>query len=286
MFKTSRIEKMVKLCLISGFLKRDIAPLSLMLIAPPESNKTSILKKFEGMKNVKYTVDLSSKPLIKFLEDASKEKFYHIIIPDFVKVVRHNQNTVNSVIATLNASMEEGIKESMYYGQEIKLKKNVQIGLITSITPELYIQQFKLWNEIGFLSRFVNVSYKYSEETRQDIMRLITGDASFHLDEEFSSIKKGGKKDIKMSKDMAEVVRFLVDDVVKRLQSFSVTTYKGDVKRVIKLDIQGFRLLKQMLLLTKCIAFDKGLDEVNGECINELKILLDYVTMPNSPKLI
>lgn len=287
MFKTDKIEKIVKYALISGFLKRDTAPLSLMIVAPPESNKTSMLKQFEKVKGLKYTIDLSSKPLMDFLKDAVKEKYYHIVVPDFVKVVRHNYNTVNSVVATLNALIEEGIQRSMFYGQEISLPKNVRCGMITSITPELYRQQFKLWNDIGFLSRFITISYEYSEETRNEIMKLISGNGEMSLDETLTKLKKSGnKKDISISNDVSEGIRLYVSELVNRLRTFHVYVSKGNAKYKLKFDIQGFRLLKQMRLLAKSIAFDKGLDIVNYECLGELKDLMEFFTLPDNPKVI
>jgi hypothetical protein len=287
MFKTKSIEDIIRYSIITGYLKRDIAPISLMIIAPPESNKTSMLKQFETLKNVKYTADISSKPLIEFIKNVSKDKYYHIIIPDFIKVVKHNQKTVDSVIVTINSMIEEGIRSSMYYGQEIDLKKNVQCGVITSITPDLYVQQFKAWNDIGFLSRFMHVTYEYSDETRTEIMKMIIGNEKPNLDEQINKIKKTGKlKDIPIQKDVAEGIMNYTDEVVKKIRSYNVSVWQGAVKRNISMNIQGFRLLKQLLLFSKAIAFDKGYEEVNYECLNELKRLLEYFCMPNNPKVV
>jgi hypothetical protein len=284
--KTPKVEKLVKYAVISGFLQREkeAPPLSLMLVAPPESNKTTILKQFDGMKNVFYTVDISSKPLIDFLKKAALEKYHHIIIPDFIKVVSHNRNTVSAVVTTMNAMMEEGIRSSIFYGQEIDLKNNVKCGIITSITPKLYKEQFKTWNDIGFLTRFLTVSYEYSEETRLEIMRLISGDGLAPLDEELSKIRKAGKKSISINNDISNGIMLYTDELVKKLKTFYVTSYYNNSPKKIFLDIQGFRLLKQMRLLSMAIAFERGLDAVNYECLTELKDLIDYIRMPDNPK--
>lgn len=284
MFKTNHLEKLVKYAVITGFLRRSTAPLSLMLIAPPESNKTSILKQFESVKNVKYTIDLSSKPLISFLKGASKDKFYHIIVPDFIKVVTHRYTTASSVITTLNSAIEEGIRTSMFYGQEIDLKKNVKIGLITSMTPDVYKAQFKAWNEIGWLTRFLTVSYKYSNETRLEIMKLICGDGEEPLDDTLSKIRKKGQKNITISRDISEGIMLFADNMIGRLREYFVITYRGDMRQKVYMDIQGFRLLKQLRLLAKAIAYDHGRDAVNYEDLAELKLLLEYVNMPDNPK--
>lgn len=286
MFKTESIEKLVKYAIISGYLKRDIAPVSLMLIAKPEHNKTSILKSFENVKNVMYTTDLSGKPLIEFLKIADREKYYHLIVPDFIKVVAHNRVTAFSTVTTLNAMIEEGVQKSMYYGQEIHLTHNVKCGLITSITPDLYRQQFKQWNDIGFLSRFIPISYEYSDATRFSIMSMIGGNGHESLDTELEKIKRAGQKDIHISADVAAGIQLFVDDLVGKLNKYEVQMWAGQTRYKVKMNIQGFRMHKQLRLLSKAIAFDKGLNEVNYECVAELRGLIDYITTPDRPKMV
>lgn len=286
MLKTEKIEKLVRYAIISGFLKRDTAPLSLMLIAPPESNKTSILKGFESLKSVKYTVDLSSRPLVEFLKNAAKDKYYHLVVPDFIKVVKHNAIVSQAVVATLNAAIEEGIKTGMYYGQEFDLKKDVKIGLITSITPDLFIQQFRAWNALGFLTRFLPVSYEYSSETRLEISKLISGNGVSSFDKQLAKIRKSGQKDIPIMQDVSAGILLYTEDLTKKLREWKIRSREGGVERTLIYDIQGFRLQKQLRLLAKCIAFDRKLDQVNYECLEELKGLLEYVNSPASSKVL
>lgn len=296
MFRTEKIERLVKYAIMTGFInrieyidgvhKKEIAPVSLMIVAPPESNKTSILKQFEGVKCVKYTVDLSSKPLIEFLKDAQSEKYYHLIVPDFIKIVRHGQQVTGPVIATLNALIEEGVRTSMYYGQEINLKKNVKCGLISSITPTLYNQQFKAWNDMGFLSRFLTVSYEYSDETRSEIMKIISGDGHVPFDETVIQMRRSGRKDVTINKDIAAAIRLYTEDLTKKLQTYCVIVWHGEQRQKVYLSIQGFRLHNQIRLLMKAMAYDKGLAQANYECLEELKNLLEYVGMPDNPKVL
>jgi hypothetical protein len=284
LFKTESVEKLVRYALLTGAIKREISPLSIMLIAPPEHNKTSILKCFENSKNIAYSTDLSPKPLVEFLKKAADEKYYHLIIPDFIKVVAHNKVTAFSTITTLNAAIEEGIQNSLYYGQEIHLRKNVQVGLITSITPDLYKQQFKQWSDIGFLTRFIPVSYMYSNETRFNIMKMIEGCGGETLDEKLQKLKRTGQKDISIGSDVSSGIALYVEQLVEKLNRYEVMTYVGQNRIKLKMNIQGFRLHKQIRLLAKAIAFDHGLDEVNYECLAELKNLIEYINVPSNPK--
>lgn len=288
MLKTLNVEKLVKYALYTGFLNREISgieapPVSLMLIAPPESNKTSILKQFESLPYIKYTTDLSGKPLAEFLKNASVDKYHHLIVPDFIKIVGHKQHIVSGVITTLNAMIEEGVRTSMFYGQELDLKKNVQCGLITSITPDLYKRQFRSWYEIGFLTRFIPVSYTYSEQTRLAIMKMITGNDEIPLGDILSKFKKSGNKNICIGENVLAMLRLYTEELVKKLNSYQITSWVGDTPYKIKMDIQGFRLAKQLILLTKAIAFERNLDEADAVCLEELKELLQYMCMPDNP---
>jgi len=283
---TSKIEDLVRYVLLSGYVKRDTAPLSLILIANPEHNKTSILKEFENSKSVMYTTDLSPKPLIEFLKKAAKEHYFHLIVPDFIKVVLHNKITAGSTVTTLNGMIEEGIQNNMYYGQEIRLDTNVKCGLITGITPELFKQQFKAWSEMGFLSRLLPVSYQYSDETRHKIHSLISGMTIQDIEEKFRKVKKMGQKEITINSDISAGIQMYTDELKKKLNSYQVTVWNGSIRYNTKMNLEGFRLHRQLRLLAQSIALDRGLTAVNYECLAELKLIGDYIRTPNDMKLI
>lgn len=291
MFKTERIERLVKYAIITGVIKRDenVAPLSLMLVAPPEHNKTRILQQFEACKNVRFASDISGKPLMAFLKEARDKKISHILIPDFIKVMGHNYNVVAAVVRTMNAMMEEGIQHNMFYGQEIDLGTKVQCGLVTSMTPGSYLQQFKSWYDIGLLSRFLTVSYEYSDETRIAISKIISGrtpDGYVPHDKKCNVIKMGGPKNIKIPPEAADVILSYSDDLVSRLKTFKIEVFNNGLAQELQLELQGFRQHKQLRSLARAIAYDKGFTEVNSECLTELKDLMIYIGMPDLPKMI
>ena len=257
-----------------------------MLIAKPEHNKTSILKQFECIKGVYFTTDLSPKPLIEALKRIDNgEIINHFIIPDFIKVVAHNKTTADTTVTTLNSLIEEGIKQSNYYGQEVTLRNNIKCGLITSITPELYKQQFKMWNDKGFLT---NPSDKAcgGNETRLGIHQNIKNNTCMEINEEISKIRRGGQKDISIDSDVGDGIALFVDNIVSKMNDYEVWIQSGTARYKVSMNVEGFRLHKQMRLLSKAIAFDRGLLHVNYECLSELKKLMEYIALPNEPKVI
>lgn len=283
------IRKILKYAILSGNINRDdldLAPLSVMLIAPPESNKTRMLKSFDNLEFIKYATDISAKPLFSFLKEAVDGKYTHIIIPDFIKVVSHNQNVVDAVITTLNAMMEEGIQKSMFYGQEIELPKNVRCGILTSITPSLYAEHFKDWNDIGFITRFIPVSYEYSQTTVERILDIINSQNNGHSIEKEKIKLLTKKKTIGIDDEARPHLKSIALEITQRLKTYKLCYFKGNNKHFVSLDLKGFRMLKKIMLLSKAIALDKGLSSVNMECIEELRELSKYINLPNTPIVI
>lgn len=279
------IKRILRYAIMSGNVvdDLDVAPLSVMLIAPPESNKTRILRCFGELKFVKYVTDMSAKPLIEFLKDAVNGKYTHIIIPDFIKVVSHNKNVVDAVISTLNALIEEGIQKSMFYGQEIELPKNVRCGILTSITPSLYAEHFKGWNDIGFVTRFLPISYTYSDVTIENIMNMINSRNNGHSIEPEKIRFLTKKKKIDIDDDVRPELKSIAIDITKRLKEYRIAYFRGKRRLFSQMDLRGFRLLKKITLLSKAIALDRGLASVNMSCIEELRVLSKYITLPNNP---
>jgi hypothetical protein len=298
MFKTADIERLIRYVLLSGYIRTEQAPLSLMLVAPPESNKTSMLKAYENFPGVFYVVDLSGKPLSALLKDIDKtpDKWHHLIIPDYIKLKHHNATVVAAVEATINALIEEGVKKSLYFGQEIDLSNNIKMGLISSTTPDIFKQSFEGWNKIGMTSRMLYVCYEYSEDTVKSINNAIKktlkivkkhskNDSAYEKNTSFTrKIDKAVKKNrvfIDIPDNISEAIAIYAEELVKELKAFYVETWRGKVMHRVFYDIQGFRLHKMLRLLSQSIAFDKNLEAVDENCLDELKNMLKYIKMPD-----
>src|SRR3989304_2872149 len=98
-------------------------------------------------------MDISPKIIVdELIPSLLKKVNNHLIIPDLIKVVSHKIETTDSTILMLNALMEEGIQNNMFFGQKLALERKVNCGLITSITTDYFEKMFKKWNDIGFIS--------------------------------------------------------------------------------------------------------------------------------------
>jgi len=280
------IAMLVKYSLLSHYVRRDIAPLSLLLIAPSEHNKTRILLRFKHFPNTKVIESISAKPLNEFVKSQDeKQKYFHIIILDFVRTIQLKYVVAEAVLGTFLNLIDEGLQSSMFYGQEYVLKHRVQMGVISGITPDLFKKHFVKWNQSGQITRFLFCSYRYSDLTHNQIQDYISKDLPNKIDDAIVKIKKHGFKDIKIdNSDIASAVQLLSEDVTKRLRGFNVTRRAGKNEYRVYLNMEGFRLHKMLRLLIKSIAYDNERDSVNYEDLRILKGLSEYLNLPNNPK--
>lgn len=284
MLKTNGIERLIELSLISGYIKDNTAPLSLILISYPETAKTSMILKFDCEHTVE-TSDLSAKPIADVIVPQLRtDKLHHILIPDMVKVLSHRETTVNTTIAFLNALMEEGVKQNLFFGQRFDFDKRVKCGLITAVTFDFYYKMFRRWREIGFTTRFLPVSFRYSRETVIEIHASIQNNVMY---EEIKKMKKIAKKKVIVPEKIGSWINVQTNDIVKKESGEKITVRVQSGKQArIPIELYGFRLHKQLRKLSQAIALSDRETEVNWSHIAELQKLLDYIRLPNNPKVI
>lgn len=276
---------MIKYALISTHIKRDISPLSIMLIAPPEQNKTRILLQFAKVQWAETVENISAKPLDQLIvQQGKRQKIHHVIILDFIRTLQHKPIVVDALSGTLLNLIDEGCKTSIYYGQEFKLKHRIQMGIITGITPPLFRKHFSKWNENGFITRFLPISYQYSESTKNEVMNFIAHGIPEIVNKTIITIENRGFKDIQINDEMASGILFYTDRLVERLRTFHVIHRHGLTSHNVYLDMQGFRLQKMLRLLAKSIAYYNGNDSVTFEDLNIFKKLCELIALPDNPK--
>jgi hypothetical protein len=211
--KKKKIKRVIELVYTSAFLKNE-KPLSLFLIAPPEQSKTYFLMD-KTTKYVHYSTDLSFMGLIKILQNYKEIK--QIIIPDFLKITQKKQSTKNNLLTLLNGYLEEGIFEINLGNSERINLKGRKGGIITSTTKTSFIQNRKIWEATGFSSRFIVLTWKYSEKTLNELLTLIN--------EEISSNNKEPTKinyeitEVKSSKEINCLLNPLADGSPRKLKN-------------------------------------------------------------------
>ncbi len=242
----STIKEIIELVYISSFLKNE-QPLSLFLIAPPEQSKTHFLLR-QTTSKCHISSDLSFMGLIKLLQ--RKKTLKHIIIPDFLKITDKKQSTKNNLLTLLNLFLEEGIYDvNLGNSEKLDLKGRVG-GIITATTDYSFHQNKRRWGGIGFISRFIVVTYQYSEESKQEIIDAINN---------LGTTKKQSPKKLK----------------------YKITEVKSS--KEINKALNGLgegspRRQKQLIVLLKCIALR---NKRNFTILNDVKHLEKLTKLMN-----
>jgi hypothetical protein len=143
--------------------------ISMLLIADTETGKTEILEVFMNLKSIIWANDLSAKIIVDEIAPQVEKGKTHILIPDFLKILGHQKVVTRNTITMLNATMEEGLKNVMFYGVRKEFKQAVRCGVIAAMTKDAYHAREKYWKSIGFVSRCIVVSFSYSDDTKLKI---------------------------------------------------------------------------------------------------------------------
>ena len=263
-----------------------------MLIADAEHAKTSILRGFTCYKTLE-TADISPKiistEIVPLLRTYS---INHLVIPDMVKVLSHKSVTVNATIAFFNAMMEEGLLRNMFFGQTFHFDVPRVCGIITSVTSDFFKIACKRWHEIGFTSRFLPISYQYSNETKTEIHKLIQSNTFYKEVKELATEDKAlfdRRFSISIPDDIAAWISLHVQDIAEKSGDYSFyVPVQGGKRSKVNLKIVGFRLHRQIRQLARAEALKRTIydPEVTWPDLEEIKTLIDYIGYPSNPKVV
>ena len=258
MLKMDELKEVIQLCLYSAYIE-DEKPISLLIIAEPESGKTQMLKKFRHNKGIVYFTDLTAygitKAIFPLLE--SGQKVNHIIIPDLLNPLSKSQVATKGFIQFMNSLIEEGICEIYTYAIQIK-KEDLNVGLISAITSDAFFSRKTTWKKIGFLSRVIPFSYKYGIGSVIEIMESIYKE-EYHNEEKVSLCFPNEKKKIFLSKELAKEMFPFTLLLAKQSSSY------------------GFRVQKQLQILLKSSALLDGRSQVEMKDVEKLKRIVKFL---------
>jgi hypothetical protein len=170
---TELISEFIDTVIFTGFLN-DSAPQSAMIIAAPESGKTSIVTD-KNARSVIVCSDMIGSGLVQEL--AQKPEIRHIVINDMVAIMAHKQVTNQRTWAVMMALMEEGLGKSMMPGDLSTNLGGKKAGFICCIPASMVQDQRRWWNQSGFTSRTIPFNYQYSDELELKIKKdiIVTG---------------------------------------------------------------------------------------------------------------
>jgi len=157
-------------------------PASLLLIAKPESGKTSAIETFRDLKYVKYLNEVTVKTLVnQVFPLIEKREVRFILIPDILNCVEKKTYTRQPLLNTFKSLVDEGVTEILTPYKIYKFSGNIKAGLISAITRSGFYKgqhRYSLFEDLkrmGFLSRMIPFSYKYPIDLFIKIFRYIEG---------------------------------------------------------------------------------------------------------------
>jgi hypothetical protein len=230
----------------------------------PSLGKTTYLELTQGLDFVHYTNDISPKPLFEFLDEVDKGRKKFLVIPDFINALSHNKATVDATRSILRSTVEEGFKQSDYYGQQREYDHPVKAGLISGITVDKANENTGKWKSDGFYSRLLPWSYSHSIPTSESIIEDKVNGATPIKDIEFTIYKT--PKEPRISESIKDKVKLL---------AYSITTdkYVGAV----------YRPLDQILALCKSSAVLRESEKVELQDVNHVEGLSVWINRQQNP---
>lgn len=173
MINTQELEEIIALTLFSGYLQNE-APVSLLIVAEVEGGKSELAKEFSESSGVVFPHDITAYGIQKsYGRRIMQKQIRHIIFPEFVHCLVRTPETVKTLLAFLNGLIAEGVKEIHTFRTNFTLPQPLTCGVIACVTIAEFDTWRKYWEDMGFLSRLLPVTYSYSKRIEREIFDSI-----------------------------------------------------------------------------------------------------------------
>lgn len=280
------VKKLLSCSIFTYFVKNIDKNISLILVANPESTKTQLIKMIAQYNMCYYANDISFKLFIDdFLPLVERNEKHFLLIPDFINIVSHRRS-FESFLPALNMFLEEGMKDIKYYGVEKQFSHSVKGSLITAVTKDIFERRIITFKNIGFLTRVIPITYKYSFETIKQIHKSIEREQYLdkYIEKLNSNFLRKNKYVVKIPDDVSDKISHLSEIINLKFQHYTLKYFNEEEKRMVEFKLEfnnyGFRLHKQLRTLAKGIClFNSKLKRfaVNENDFNDLEIFSKYM---------
>lgn len=135
----------------------------IMLVAPPEQMKTTVVKCLSGYGDCLVLSDLNVRQLAKYLRDEISAGRYHTLaLTAFEKLYKRDADTAANIEASLSAMMEEGFGHASFEDSRafVRTAKCLVVG---ALVESAYRQNYSSWVESGFARRFLWVHFRLKD---------------------------------------------------------------------------------------------------------------------------
>jgi hypothetical protein len=255
------LKKIIECALISPCIKGE-KPISLLIVAKPESGKSSVMKQYRENKGIAYLTDCTAYGITRdILPKIVSGETKTIMIPDLLTPMSKQTKIRNSFVAFLNNLIEEGVVKMTTYANV--WNKEVNANIITAITNEALRDARHGWAKMGFLSHFIIFSYSYG------IPKVI---------EIFKRSSEGGVEqpsiDFELPKEQVDI--YPPPEIADKLDPIAMKI--GE-----QFKLYGFRAKINFRNLLKCLAVRNGREVVTEAEFEEFLELANYMNFEYNP---
>ncbi|UCE16682.1 MAG: hypothetical protein JSV12_03500 [Candidatus Bathyarchaeota archaeon] len=271
------ITDIVKLVLQSAYIKHTEAPVNLLLIAKPESAKTSAMSVFK-IKGTYTTNNITQAVIVsEILPKIEREGLKHLIIPDLLNAIKKDYRTKEGFLQLMKTLIEEGITslDTFHMRTHKVYDPPIKCGFITAITSESYLGSYnqdkqrlegglrRYWKNIGLLSRFIPFSYEYELSKIQRIFQFIQNEE--HLKPTSKQTVKRKMVDVKGNPQLFQRLEILSVRVSQEVGGY------------------GFRIQRSLQTLAKANAILNDRTEVAQQDIDKILELGNWMNKRFNP---
>jgi len=219
LINTAQLEKTIEATLISPHIQNE-RPVSLLIIAKPESGKTAMLKQYRQTKGVFYMTDCTAYGITRdVLPKIVSGEVSTLMIADLLTPLSKAVRTRESFVAFLNNLIEEGVAKITSYANV--WDKEVRANVITAVTDSALKDGRHDWAKLGFLSRFILFSYSYDIST---VTKIFSYYSEHSYDSSFNSKFKIPEKqvNITLTKETADRLDSIASKIGQQFQIYGI----------------------------------------------------------------
>jgi len=241
----------------TGYVENTEKAISLLIIAEPEHGKSQLVSGFRYNRGIIYISDVTTYGLANQIQlyQSRREPINHIIIPDLLNPFSRAKCVVTSFTSFINALTEEGIAKIKTGSLEVGLP--MKCGVIACLTTDHWKKYQKKWTDIGFMSRFIPLTYKYSRSMVMSIFDKISGAEPIN-------------SQINLNFPQDKVSIKLEPKLHKKLEPYAISIARAS-------GLEGIRLYRDFGILAKGIALRNGRYSVNSDDIDTIIGFTDYI---------
>jgi len=171
---------MIALTLQTKFIKNEKNGTSLLIIARPETAKTTLACAFSNLDFVSYYDEVTQKKMIdEFLPLIRAGQKRTLIVPDLVNCIQKQKSTREQFLNMIKTGIDDtGIKQISTYHKQMQyldLVDGLKFNMITATTTANYIHLEKEIKDTGLLSRYAPFAFDLPINMIANIFEVLEG---------------------------------------------------------------------------------------------------------------